>query len=74
MSVNRFPNDFSEAEQDTIRGSILASKGQPMCPRCGESLETGLPVAGGGTIELIWQIGCAGCETGMLVTHLPRSD
>jgi hypothetical protein len=63
---------FSAEEAATIRRSV-ATPGAPVeCPRCGTRLTSGLPLAGGGSVQMVWLLRCASCRRSMVVTDLPQ--
>ncbi len=58
-------------EQRQLNWMALTPGVTPVCPRCGTILEGGFPVAGGGSIAMVWEYRCACCRRAMIVRDLP---
>lgn len=63
---------FSPAEVAHIRRQIVTPGRDLTCPRCGGSLETDLPLAGGGSMALVWEVTCGRCQRSVVVRDLPE--
>ncbi len=63
---------FSPSEVAQIRRQIVTPGYDLACPRCGGALETDLPLAGGGSIALVWEVGCRRCQRSVAVRDLPE--
>lgn len=66
------PVTFSPDEAAKIR-ELFASFTNPLpCPRCGKSLQVGSPIAGGGTVAMIWEIRCHACSRSLILEEFPK--
>ena len=64
--------DYTVHEKAAIARMVVTPDVRIECPRCDDHLElTGVPAAGGGTIETVWDFQCPGCHRRVLLTHLP---
>ena len=69
----RRPDDYTIREKNEIARLVVTPNARIACPRCAGSLEmVGMPAAGGGTIEVVWDFQCPGCRRRVLLTHLPE--
>ena len=65
-------DDYTVKEKATIARLVVTPNARIECPRCPDHLElTGIPAAGGGTIEAVWDFQCPRCRRRVLLTHLP---
>ncbi len=65
-------DDYSVREKDEIARMVVTPDVRIECPRCPDHIElTGVPAAGGGTIEVVWDFQCPACRRRVLLTHLP---
>ena len=60
---------FSPHDVDRIRESMLSPGARIACPQCNAEL-TSDPIAGGGSIETVWEIRCVPCARSLLVSGL----
>ncbi len=68
------PDDYTIREKTEIARLVVTPNARIECPRCADSLEmVGVPAAGGGTIEVVWDFQCPGCRRRVLLTHLPET-
>ncbi len=69
MAQQRHPSyaPFSPEERYTIRRSVAEDHSSVPCPRCHKTLESGPPVAGGGSIGEVWVVRCEDCQRQMVV-------
>ncbi len=65
------PVTYSKKEVDKIRQMIVTPDTDLTCPRCNAPLES-QTIAGGGTIETVWQLTCPECRRIMIVRDLPN--
>ena len=66
------PIPYSPDDAKRIRQMIATPGAKIVCPQCDEELTMGLPIAGGGTIELVWDVHCPSCGRSLVVRDLPR--
>ncbi len=67
------PLPFSNDDAERIRRAIATPGSEIVCPQCDDELTSGLPAAaGGGTIEIIWELRCPSCSRTLLVTKFPN--
>lgn len=59
---------FLPEEVDKIRRLIVAHDATIACPRCGKELATSLPLAGGGTMAVVWELRCEGCRLSVVLS------
>ncbi len=65
-------DDYTVREKAAVARMVVTPHARIECPRCDEHLEmTGVPAAGGGSIEVVWDFQCPGCRRRVLLTHLP---
>ena len=62
---------FTPDEADAIRQMLVRPSAPVVCPRCGAALTTGEPIAGGGSIMMVWELSCERCRRTMVVSNLP---
>ena len=68
----RKPDDYTIREKKQIALAVVTPGARIECPRCDHDLEmVGVPAAGGGTIEVVWDFQCDGCKRRVLLTNLP---
>ena len=60
---------FSPRDADRIRESMLSPRGRIACPQCDRELTTD-PIAGGGSIETVWEMRCVPCARSLVVSGL----
>ncbi len=65
------PVTFSKKEVDKIRQMIVTPDSDLTCPRCNAPLES-QTIAGGGTIEAVWELTCSECRRSMIIRDLPH--
>ncbi len=65
------PVTYSKKEVDKIRQMIVTPDADITCPRCNAPLES-QTIAGGGTIEAVWELTCSECRRSMMVRDLPH--
>ena len=65
------PVTYSKKEVDKIRQMIVTPGTDLTCPRCNAPLES-QTIAGGGTIEAVWELTCSECRRSMMVRDLPH--
>ncbi len=65
------PVTFSKQEVDKIRKMVVTPGADLTCPRCNAPLEN-QTIAGGGTIEAVWELTCSECRRSMIVRDLPH--
>ena len=53
---------FLPEEVEQIRKLIATHDATIACPRCGKELATSLPLAGGGTMAVVWELRCEECR------------
>ncbi|MGD2135537.1 MAG: hypothetical protein PVF27_05220 [Gemmatimonadales bacterium] len=68
---HRTPVTYSKEEARQIRAAVRDESTPLNCPRCGRPLTVGAPVAGGGTMDLVWEVHCATCRRSVLVADVP---
>ncbi len=61
---------FLPEEVDQIREMMSTHDAKVVCPRCGDELSTGLPIAGGGTTAMVWKIRCDKCRLGVVLSDV----
>ncbi len=66
------PLPYSPDHAERIRQMFATPGAKIVCPQCDEELTMGLPIAGGGTIELVWDVHCPSCGRSLVVRDLPR--
>ncbi len=66
------PLPFSGDDAERIRQAIATPGAEIVCPQCDDELTSGLPVAGGGSIDIVWELHCPSCGRSLLVTKLPE--
>ncbi len=66
------PPPYSPEDAERIRQMIATPGAKLVCPQCDGELTTGLPIAGGGTIALVWDVHCPSCGRSLVVRDLPR--
>lgn len=64
------PLPFSAEEADAIWERLRRRDSSLFCPRCGTILETVAPIAGGGSMALIWELRCKPCNRAMIAGQL----
>lgn len=67
----RYYTAFSPDESARIRESIVTPGASLDCPRCGNQLQIGEPLAAGGSIAAPWELRCESCMRSMIVRQLP---
>lgn len=65
------PVTYSKDEARQIREAVNDRTKPLVCPRCGLALGVSPPVAGGGTVETVWELRCDDCRRSLLVTAPP---
>ncbi len=60
---------FSSSDVDRIRKSMLTANANVVCPRCDREL-TSDPIAGGGSIETVWEVRCVPCGRSLIISGL----
>lgn len=68
---------FSKDETHAIRRMLDAHDAQPLCPRCRNRLKQEGPLAGGGSVGLVWRVSCETCNVSTFVAESmarPRYD
>ncbi|MGD2135034.1 MAG: hypothetical protein PVF27_02695 [Gemmatimonadales bacterium] len=58
---------FDPDEAAVIRAALRDGALTPSCPRCGRPLASSLPVAGGGSMAMVWELQCNACRCSMFV-------
>ena len=61
---------FLPEEVDQIREMMATHDAKVVCPRCGDELNSNLPIAGGGTTAMVWKIGCDKCRLSVVVSDV----
>ena len=64
------PVTYSKKEVDKIRQMIVTPGTDLVCPRCNAPLESET-IAGGGTIEAVWELTCSECRRSVIARDLP---
>ncbi len=52
---------FQPEEVQQIRRLMATHDATVVCPRCGKELAMSLPLAGGGTMAMVWEPRCEEC-------------
>lgn len=66
------PVTFSRQDTAHIH-ELMVTPGAPLlCPRCGDALEMGEPLAGGHSVMTIWEVKCASCLRSAVIRDLPE--
>ncbi len=65
----RPPATFSHEEIKVIRHMLSTWDKPAVCPRCDRGLEVSGPVAGGGSVGLVWRVECSACDRMAFVTE-----
>ncbi len=53
------PDEYTIREKKEIARLVVTPNARIECPRCADNLEmSGVPAAGGGTIEVVWDFKC----------------
>lgn len=65
------PVTFSKEESELIRQMVVAPGADVTCPRCDTALESEV-IAGGGSIQSVWELKCSECRRTMIVRDLPH--
>lgn len=60
---------FSSHDADRIRKWMLKPGAKLACPQCDRELTTD-PIAGGGSIETVWEVRCLPCARSLVVSGL----
>ncbi len=60
---------FSPSDVDRIRESMLSLGARIACPQCDREL-TSDPIAGGGSIETVWEVRCVPCARSLVISGL----
>ena len=60
---------FSPHDVDRIRESMLSPGAKIVCPQCNAELTTD-PIAGGGSIETVWEIRCVPCARSLVISGM----
>ena len=58
---------FSPHDVDRIRESMLTPGAKIACPQCDRELTTD-PIAGGGSIETVWEVRCVPCARTLVIS------
>ena len=67
-------DDYTVREKASIARMVVTPNSRIECPRCEDHLELkGVPAAGGGSIEVVWDFQCSQCYRRVLLTHLPNT-
>jgi DNA-directed RNA polymerase subunit RPC12/RpoP len=73
IAPRRRRDDYTVSEKAAIARKVVTRNARIECPRCEDRLElVGVPAAGGGSIEVVWDFQCPGCRRRVLLTHLPE--
>ena len=62
---------FTPEERKTLQAALAGAQVPITCPRCGDELSIGTPIAGGGTIYPIWSVSCERCDATLYVSDVP---
>jgi hypothetical protein len=69
----REPNVFSYEEIKAIRHMLDTGDTIPLCPRCKSKMRQEGPLAGGGSVGLVWRMSCDKCNlAGMVAESMAR--
>jgi hypothetical protein len=60
---------YSDEERRAIRRMLDAGDTMPVCPRGQQKMHQEGPLAGGGSIGLVWRMSCEACNTAALVAE-----
>ncbi len=63
---------YSPEEAAQIRKALVTPDAPMLCPRCGSHLDMGGPVAGGGSMAIVWQFRCDACRRSIMVRDVPE--
>lgn len=64
---------FAPEEAHVIRTAVQAGEVAPSCPRCKRPLNSSLPLAGGGSIAMVWELRCDACRRSIVVRDLEHA-
>jgi hypothetical protein len=70
-------DNFTNEERRVIRRMLDHRDQVPVCPRCKNILRQEGPLAGGGSVGLVWRLTCATCNVASLIAESmsrPRPD
>lgn len=56
------PATFSHEEIKVIRHMLSTWDKPAVCPKCDSELSVSGPVAGGGSVGLVWRVECEACD------------
>ncbi len=65
----RNSNVFTHEEIKAIRQMLDTQQTIPLCPRCHSKMLQEGPVAGGGSVGLVWRMSCEKCKLAGLVAE-----
>ena len=66
------PVTYSREEAARVREIVGTDDQTLICPRCGDELKVGFPVAAGGTVQPVWEVRCQGCHRSAYVLQVGR--
>jgi hypothetical protein len=65
---------FTHEEIKAIRHMLDAQETVPSCPRCDSKMVQEGPLAGGGSVGLVWRMSCKKCNiAGLVAESMARS-
>ncbi len=64
------PVTYSREEALQIRTIVGDASKALVCPLCGGELKIGHPIAGGGTVNPVWEVRCVVCHRSAYATEI----
>lgn len=68
------PVTYSRDEALQIRTIVGDASNALECPLCGGELKIGYPIAGGGTVDPVWEVRCLGCHRSAYATEIAEQN
>ena len=63
---------YSPEEAAQIRKALVTPNAPMICPRCGSHFLNMGPVAGGGSVAILWQFRCDACRRNVMLLDVPE--
>jgi len=60
---------YAQEEIRAIRQMLDADDVIPTCPRCQQRMQQEGPLAGGGSVGLVWRMGCEACNVAAFIAE-----